>query len=139
MKNTWRQWLRKLVTTRTQRSKGRRTFRPTIEVFEERTLLSAATHLAIVGYPNPAPIGTAFNFTVEALDSSNNVDNGYNGTVHITSGDSHAVLPAGAPLSGGLGIFSATLGTLGNQSLSVVGPTYSNNVVFMRPLAPRRV
>ena len=43
----------------------------------------------------------------------------YSGTVHFTSSDPQAVLPADAALNNGTGQFSATLNTIGSQSLTV--------------------
>src|SRR5439155_17296212 len=68
----------------------------------------AATHFA-VSTPGSATAGTAFNFTVTALDASNNTATAYAGTVHFTSSDGTATLPANATLTNGTGSFSATL------------------------------
>jgi len=62
--------------------------------------------------------GTAFNFTLTALDASNDIMTGYSGTVHLTSTDAAAVLPADVTLTNGTGTFSATLLTVGSQSIS---------------------
>lgn len=78
---------------------------------------SVATHFA-VSAPVSATAGSAFSFTVTALDSSNNVATGYVGTVHFASSDSAAVLPANSTLTTGVGTFSATLKTAGNQTLT---------------------
>ena len=86
-------------------------------------LLGPATHFAIIESPNPTTVGTPFSFTVEALDSSNNLATTYSGSLKFTSSDSHAVLPTNVHLTSGLGTFSATLGTQGSQTLSVFGPT----------------
>jgi RHS repeat-associated protein len=75
------------------------------------TVSAAATnHFAILP-PTSAITGTAFTFTVVAEDAFNNPTPTYAGTVHFTSGDSTATLPANSTLSGGVGIFSATFGT----------------------------
>lgn len=76
-----------------------------------------ATHF-MVSAPAAAVIGAAFNFTVTALDASNNATSGYSGTVHFTSTDAAATMPANATLTGGSGSFSATLKTAGNQTIS---------------------
>jgi large repetitive protein len=68
----------------------------------------AADHLGVVAPANSAA-NAPFNFTVNALDQFGNVDPAYAGTVHFTSSDSAAVLPADASLSSGTGTFSATL------------------------------
>jgi hypothetical protein len=59
-----------------------------------------------------------FNMNVTALDASNNTSNGYNGTIHITSSDGTAILPANTTLQTGSGNFQITLETVGNQTVS---------------------
>jgi hypothetical protein len=76
-----------------------------------------ATHLTISA-PSSATAGSAFSFTVTALDQFNNTATGYGGTVHFTSSDTSAVLPANSTLSNGVGTFSATLKTSGSQTLT---------------------
>jgi hypothetical protein len=76
-----------------------------------------ATHLT-VGAPAGATAGTAFTFTVTALDQFNNTAAGYGGTVHFTSSDGQAALPSDSTLSNGTGTFSATLKTAGTQTLT---------------------
>ncbi|HMF23721.1 MAG TPA: hypothetical protein VKG24_16555, partial [Pseudolabrys sp.] len=76
-----------------------------------------ATHFA-VSAPASATGGTAFSFTVTALTASNNVATGYSGTVHFTSSDGAATLPANATLTNGVGTFSATLKTAGTQTIA---------------------
>src|SRR5207249_3090770 len=53
---------------------------------------AAATHF-VVSAPGTATAGTAFSFTVTALDQFNNTATGYAGAVHITSSDGQALLP----------------------------------------------
>jgi hypothetical protein len=77
-----------------------------------------ATHFSVTAPATAAP-GTAFNFTVTALDASNNVVASYSGTVHFTSIDTQAVLPANSTLTNGTGTFSATLKTTGGQTIAV--------------------
>jgi len=71
-----------------------------------------------VSAPASATAGTAFNFTVTALDSSNQPVTGYSGPVSFTSTDKAAVLPAQSMLSNGTGTFPATLETAGSASLT---------------------
>jgi hypothetical protein len=78
---------------------------------------AAATHFALSA-PASVAGGAAFSFTVTALDPFNNVATGYAGTVHFTSSDAHAILPADSTLMNGVGTFSATLKTAGNQTLT---------------------
>src|SRR5262249_14481184 len=76
-----------------------------------------ATHF-MVSAPASATAGSAFNFTVTALDASNAVVPGYSGTVHFSSSDGNATLPANTTLTNGTGTFSATLGTAGSQTIT---------------------
>ena len=50
--------------------------------------------LVVSGYPSPTTAGVALNVTVTALDAFGNTATGYRGTVHFTSSDGQAVLPA---------------------------------------------
>src|SRR5262249_13668226 len=68
--------------------------------------------------PATATAGTAFSFTVTALDANNNTVTRYTGTVHFTSTDGQAVLPANSTLSNGVGTLSATLKTAGSPTLT---------------------
>ncbi|MGA9673560.1 MAG: Ig-like domain repeat protein [Terracidiphilus sp.] len=76
------------------------------------------THFA-VSAPATATAGVAFNFTITALDAGNATVTGYTGTVHFTSTDGAAILPANSTLVNGVGTFSATLDTAGTQTISV--------------------
>jgi hypothetical protein len=71
-----------------------------------------------VSAPTSANVGTPFNITVSALDANSNLTPGYSGTVHFTSTDPAAVLPADSTLTNGTGNFSVTLRTAGNQSIT---------------------
>jgi hypothetical protein len=55
---------------------------------------AAAATLMVSGFPSPIAHGTAGTFTVTALDPYGNVATGYRGTVHFTSSDAAASLPA---------------------------------------------
>jgi probable HAF family extracellular repeat protein len=99
----------------------------------------ATTHFS-VSTVSSASSGTPFNFTVTALDPSNNTVTTYAGTVHFTSTDGHAVLPANATLTNGTGTFSATLKTVGSQTITAtdtvtVSITGSSNAVSVSPAA----
>ncbi len=80
-------------------------------------IIGPATHFGIAA-PGSATAGTAFAFTVTALDSGGNTATTYAGTVHFTSSDGTALLPADATLSNGVGTFNATLKTAGGQTLT---------------------
>ncbi|MGB6726252.1 MAG: choice-of-anchor Q domain-containing protein, partial [Terracidiphilus sp.] len=77
----------------------------------------AATHFGLSA-PTAAYAGSPINFTVTAYDLYGNVATSYSGTVHFTSTDASAVLPADSTLTNGVGTFSATLMTVGSQTIS---------------------
>ncbi len=84
----------------------------------------AAAQLAVSGFPNPQTSGVAGSVTVTAEDQFGNPTTNYTGTIHFTSSDAQAILPADyAFVSGDNGVhtFSAgvTLRTIGTQSITV--------------------
>jgi subtilisin-like proprotein convertase family protein len=82
----------------------------------------AASSLTVSGFPSSTTAGKAGSFTVTARDANGNVDTGYTGTVHFTSSDPQAGLPADYTFTAadaGSHTFSAALKTAGTQSLSV--------------------
>jgi hypothetical protein len=92
-------------------------------------------HFSVSG-PANIPSGISFNFTVTALDASNNTVTAYSGTVHFSSTDPHAQLPPDSTLVSGTKVFPATLTTAGNQVItatdaataSIAGSSSSINV-----------
>src|SRR5579863_4328736 len=114
------------------------------------------THLSVTS-PAAAVLGVAFSFKVSALDSSNNVVTSYSGSVHFSSTDAQASLPADSTLTNGTATFSASLKTVGSQtitatdtltptitgtsnSISVGQPSSANPVPFLNePLSPDAV
>lgn len=72
----------------------------------------------LVSAPSSVTAGTSFNFTVTARDSNGNTATGYTGTVHFTSTDGNAMLPANSTLTNGVGTFPATLRTAGTQTIT---------------------
>ena len=79
----------------------------------------AATHFSVTTTASPSA-GAAFNFTVTALAASGQTATSYSGTVHFTSTDSQAVLPANSTLVNGVGTFSVTLKTVGSQAITAM-------------------
>jgi FG-GAP-like repeat len=78
--------------------------------------------LQVSGFPSPTTAGQAQTFTLSALDNYGNPLPNYSGTVHFTSSDLQAVLPADYTFTAadhGTHTFSATLKTMGYQSLTV--------------------
>jgi hypothetical protein len=80
--------------------------------FNVNVQVGAAAGLALTGFPSPTTAGVAGNFTVRAYDLYGNTATGYTGTVHFTSSDGAALLPADYTFTAadvGLHTFSATL------------------------------
>ncbi len=82
---------------------------------------AGAATLTVAGFTNPTTAGAAHNVTVTAFDAFGNTATGYTGTVHFTSSDIQAVLPANYTFTGGdagVHVFSVTLKTAGSQSIT---------------------
>lgn len=102
-----------------------------------------AVRLSVTGYPVSINTRASFHFAVSAVDAANNVATGYSGTVHFTSTDSQAMLPANSRMTAGTSSFSATLETAGNQTVtttdtamaSITGSSSSIAVTAVPPLA----
>lgn len=82
-----------------------------------------STNSLLLALPANATTGTASTFVVKAVDVLNVVSTGYTGTVHFTSTDASAVLPANATLTSGVGTFTATFNAAGTQTLTVTDVT----------------
>jgi hypothetical protein len=83
---------------------------------------ASATTLLVAGFPSPINPGMSGPVTVTARDTYGNTAAGYRGTVHFTSSDPQATLPANYTFTGadnGVHTFSVTLRTLGTQSVTV--------------------
>ena len=88
------------------------------------------TKISVSGYASPSTAGTAGAITVTAQDGSGNTITTYGGTVHFTSTDSQASLPANYTfVSGdhGTHTFTATLKTSGSQSITATD-TIANTI-----------
>ena len=87
-------------------------------VFE---IKNPGTTIAIGGFPSPATAGAAGTFTVTAKNADGTTDTAYTGTVHFTSSDGQAGLPADYTFTAadaGVHRFIATMKTAGTQSLT---------------------
>jgi len=85
--------------------------------FSMTNVIGAATHFSVSAPPS-ATSGTSFSVTVTALDASGNTVTAYGGTVHITSSDGAAALSGNSTLGSGTKTFSATLNTVGYQTIT---------------------
>src|SRR5262249_39218201 len=114
---------------------GTHTFSVTLETAGTRTItatdalgITGASSLSVIaasvnalvvnGFPASTTAGTQGSFAVHAVDAFGNAVTGYSGTVHFTSSDPQATLPANAALTAGAGTFNATLKTAGTQSIA---------------------
>jgi len=88
-----------------------------------QTSLAQASRIDLTPEGGSATAGTPFNVTVTAYDTSDNIDTTYAGTIGFASSDAAAVLPAPYTFQladSGSHVFSVTLVTSGNQSVTVV-------------------
>jgi hypothetical protein len=85
----------------------------------QTTFLPPATHFS-VSVPASVPQGASVNVTVSARDQFNNIATAYHGTVHFTSSDGAANLPADykfVPADNGIHTFTVQFNTPGQQQL----------------------
>jgi hypothetical protein len=78
-----------------------------------------------VSVPANATAGTPISFTVTAYDLVFNVATSYGGTVHFTNTDRYGIVPADSTITNGVGTFTATLGTVGSQTITATDATNS--------------
>jgi streptogramin lyase len=102
---------------------------------------AAASLFIVSGFPSPATAGSAGTFTVTAKDAYGNTATGYGGTVHFSSSDSQANLPANTGLTNGTGTLPATFKTAGTQALTATDTvtatiTGTQTGIAVNPAAP---
>ena len=94
---------------------------------------AAASSLVVYGYPSPVPANTSERFLVTAYDPYGNLATGYRGTVHFTSSDPLASLPANytyAATDNGSHTFTASFNTLSIGSYATVDIAENNPSVY---------
>jgi hypothetical protein len=82
--------------------------------------------IVVGGFTSPATAGVAGTFAVSLQDAYGNEVTGYTGTMHFTSSDARASLPANYTFTAadhGFHTFSATLKTAGTQSITATDTT----------------
>jgi hypothetical protein len=84
-----------------------------------------ATHFGVTA-PSSGTAGSALSLTVKALDPFGNTATGYTGTVHFTSSDGVANLPADSTLSSGTGTFTETPTVAGGQTITATDTVTSS-------------
>jgi uncharacterized delta-60 repeat protein len=83
--------------------------------------LGDSPSFTVTGFPSSITAGTAGTFTVTARNADGSINTSYTGTVHFTSSDPKAVLPADYTFTAadqGVHTFSATLKKAGSQSIT---------------------
>ena len=113
-------------------------------VFE---IINPGTTITIGGFPSPDTAGSAGTFTVTAKNADGTSDTAYTGTLHFTTTDRQAVLPADYTFraaDAGVHTFSATLKTAGTQSFTatdtVSGLIFaSQSGITVKPAAASRL
>src|SRR5205823_2992778 len=88
--------------------------------------VTTASRFVVSGFPSSASAGTAATFSVSAVDVYGNIVPGYRGTVHFSSSDAAATLPGNYAFTNGVLTFTATLRTVGTQSLTVTDTVSSS-------------
>jgi len=73
----------------------------------------------LVSAPSSSTAGSPFDVTVTAVDDTGSIVTNYTGTVHFTSDDPTATLPADTALINGAGTFSSTLYTAPSRTIRV--------------------
>jgi hypothetical protein len=92
------------------------------------TTAPQASSVTVSGFPSPVTAGTSGTFTITAKNANGTTATGYTGTVHFTSSDPLAVLPANYTFTAadaGVHTFSATLKTASTQSITATDTTKS--------------
>jgi hypothetical protein len=110
--------------------------------FADKIALAPGPFFSVTGYPSSTTAGVANTITVTADDASGNLNPNYTGTVHFTSTDPQAVLPADYTFTAadqGVHTFSVTLKTAGLQSIivadGVTGMPGSETGITVNPAA----
>jgi hypothetical protein len=87
------------------------------------------------GFSSSTTAGVAHSFTVTAVNPDGSTNTGYTGTVHLSSTDLQAVLPANYTFTAadrGVHTFTVTLKTAGTQSINVTD-TANNSLYGSEP------
>ena len=87
------------------------------QVAANLTILVGQAHFAVTGVPTSTTAGQSQTFQVKAINADGSFNSGYSGTVHFSSSDSQASIPADITFVGGQGVFGVTFRTAGAQSI----------------------
>src|SRR5207253_10267216 len=81
-----------------------------------------AVGLTVTGPTGPLTAGVPATYTVTAQKLDGGTAPGYSGTIHFSSDDPQAGLPADATLTNGAGTFTVILRTAGDRKVTVTDP-----------------
>jgi hypothetical protein len=101
------------------------------DAFVTKISVAPSPSFAVAGYPVQTTAGVSHTFTVTALNADGSVNTGYTGTVHFSSSDPQAVLPADYTFTSadrGVHTFTATLKTAGSQSITATDTANSSTL-----------
>jgi hypothetical protein len=90
-----------------------------------------------VGTPDPQYLGTFVEVTLNAVDANWNIVSTCADTVHLTSSDASAVMPADAALVNGTGLFYVGFMTVGDQTVTasdVTNPSVADGTSSAVPI-----
>jgi hypothetical protein len=100
----------------------------TVTVTDAAARLTATAHVTVAApgpavrlrldSPTSATAGTPIAVSITALDAAGHTARGYTGTVHVTSADPNAALPASVTLTNGAGSFPVTFKTVGRWTIT---------------------
>ncbi len=100
------------------------------------------TQFTVSGYTTPTVAGVSHSFTVTAQDALGVTTPAYTGTIHFTSSDAQAAFATNdVTLTSGIGSFSATLKTVGAQTITATdgGITGSQSAIQVTPAAANAI
>jgi len=96
---------------------------------------AASAFRLMIAVPPATTNSAAFYGTVKALDAFGNMAASYAGTVHFTSADPKAVLPADSTLINGTRQFSFKLKTKGNQTIKATDTVKPSLTITTAPIS----
>jgi hypothetical protein len=105
---------------------------------QELWVLVDGPTLDVRGFPATVTAGSSGSFIVTVKKADGGIKTSYRGTVHFTSTDPQAVLPADYTFTGadgGVHTFSATLKTAGNQSITTSDSAVPSSAVTQSGIA----
>ncbi len=94
----------------------------------------AVKNFVVTVPPTNRAAGQSFLVTVTAEDAFGNLNTAYTGTVHFTSSDGKATLPADSTLVSGSGTFSYILQSAGNQTVTASDLAANPNITATAPV-----